>query len=101
MRYSNSIHMIGIVLITLCWLPGCWQNSEKQKGLVVVNVLDKDLYDDCHIKGSINIPFEIIEEQAVAHIDKNADIVIYCSNYQCSTSEYAARKLRGLGFTNV
>lgn len=93
---KSSILIIGILM----GLPGCWQKIEKREGLVVVNVLDKELYDDCHIKGSINIPFEMIEEQA-ALIDKNAEIVIYCSNYQCSTSEYAARKLRSQGFTNV
>ncbi len=96
MRYSKSI---GIVVL-LASLTGCWPQKEKKEGLVVVNVLDKELYDDCHIAGSINIPFEMIEEQT-ATIDKNADIIIYCSNYQCSTSEYAARKLREQGFTNV
>lgn len=100
MRYSNSMFIIGILCGILVWLPGCWQKVEKKDGLVVVNVLDKDLYDDCHIKGSINIPFEMIEEQAAATINENAEIVLYCSNYQCSTSEYAARKLRNR-FPNV
>lgn len=96
MKYRNILGIIGILL-----LPGCWQSAQKKDGLVVVNVLDKELYDDCHIKDSINIPFEIIEEQAAAVINKNAEIVVYCSNYQCSTSEYAARKLSDQGFTNV
>ncbi len=96
MKYSSIVFITGILI----WLPGCWQKTDKKDGLVIVNVLDKELYDDCHIKGSINIPFEMIEEQA-AMIAKNADVVIYCSNYQCSTSEYAARKLQDQGFKNV
>ena len=96
MRY-NLAFIFGILIISL---PGCWQSKDKKDGLVIINVLDKELYDDCHIEGSINIPFEMIEEQA-ATIDKNAQVVIYCSNYQCSTSEYAARKLCSQGFKNV
>ncbi len=95
-QYGVVLLVTGLLFVGL---PGCW-NKEKKDGLVVINVLDKELYDDCHIKDSINIPFEMIEEQA-ATIDKNAHIVIYCSNYQCSSSEYAARKLCDQGFCNV
>lgn len=79
------------------------ENKEENKlrsGLVVINVLDKKLFDDCHIKGSINIPVEEIAKSEQS-IDKNAEIVLYCSNYLCSSSEYAARKLKALGFANV
>jgi rhodanese-related sulfurtransferase len=96
MRY-DLVFIFGILIVTL---PGCWHSNEKKDDILVINVLDKELYDDCHIKGSINIPFEMIEEQ-MASIDKNKPIVLYCSNYQCSSSEYAARKLRSQGFKNV
>lgn len=83
-------------------LAGCGQEKQQapKTGLIVVNVLDQDLYNDCHIKDSISIPFESIE-QGARDIDKNAEVVLYCSNYMCSTSEYAGKKLRELGFTNV
>ncbi len=83
----------------LCTLPGCW-GEQKKTGLVVVNVLDKPFYDDCHIKGSINIPLEDVEKK-MDTIDQNAEIVLYCSNYQCSTSEYVGQRLRANGFLNV
>jgi rhodanese-related sulfurtransferase len=103
-RESVFMKTAYILLISLfmAFLPGCCGIStcNKKTGLVVINVLDKDLYNDCRIKGSINIPFEMIENSA-DQIDKNADVVIYCSNYQCASSEYAARKLKEKGFTKV
>lgn len=93
--WMNALVFAGVLI-----LPACF-SEQKKDGLVVINVLDQDLYEDCHIKGSIHIPFETIEEKAAKTIDKSAEIVIYCSNYQCSTSEYAARKLAEQGFDRV
>lgn len=86
-------------LCSLCILPGCWQGSKKG-GLVVVNVLDKELFDDCHITGSINIPLDQLE-QNMDTIERDADLVFYCSNYQCTGSWYAAEKFSAHGFENV
>lgn len=77
-----------------------YQARIEKKEFVVINVLDKSLYDDCHIKGSVHVPFNEIEKHA-ASLDKNAEIIIYCSNYMCASSNYAAKKLRDLGFTKV
>ena len=102
----------GVVLYgLLLFLSGCGDccshdhsnlrgHDHKKKGLVVVNVLDNDLYADCHIKDSINIPFEMIETSADT-IDKNAQVVFYCSDYQCSSSEWAAKKFKEKGFREV
>ncbi len=99
MAYLNRISFLFFLLPLL---PGCWegQKQEKKSGLVVVNVLDEELYSDCHIQGSVNIPIEKVDELADT-IDKDAQIVIYCSNYQCTSSEYGAKKLRAKGFSNV
>ena len=87
------------ILVTL---PSCWEEQapEKKMGFVVINVLDKQLYDDCHIKGSINVPFESIE-QCTNLINTDAEIVVYCTNHMCSTSDYACKKLQELGFKKV
>jgi len=95
---------IGI-LIGCMLLPGCWsgQKESEQAGnnnLVVVNVLDQDSYNDCHIKDSVNVTLDAIEQFATT-FDKNAEIVVYCSNFQCSTSEYAAKKLKSFGYNRV
>src|SRR5260221_674614 len=72
----------------------------KKSDLIVINVLDKNLYDDCHIKGSINVPFGEIKEYA-SKIDKSTPVVVYCSNYQCTASGAAAKMLQDMGFENV
>jgi rhodanese-related sulfurtransferase len=67
---------------------------------VVLNVLDKALYDDCHIPGSVHVPFTDVENY-VRGMDKNQEIIVYCSNYACTTSHYVAEKLYRSGFANV
>ena len=68
--------------------------------MYVINVLDKNFYDECHIKGSINVPFMEVERWA-ENIDKNAIIVTYCANYACTASGVAAQQLIKKGFTSV
>jgi len=99
MKIQGKIGGLIILLGLLFWLPGCGQEAKKS-GLVVVNVLDKELYDDCHITGSINIPLDELD-QKMDTIARDADLVFYCSNYQCTGSGYAAEKFREKGFENV
>lgn len=109
---KSSKHIVMAAVLGACGLvlsscggksvqePERKEEAQLRNGLVVVNVLDKQMFDDCHIKGSINIPVEEIA-QCESCVDKDADVVLYCSNYLCSSSEYAARKLREAGFKNV
>jgi len=95
---------IGI-FIGCMLLPGCWSGRQEPEqvsdnNLVVINVLDQIFYNDCHIKGSVNVTLDAIE-QFVTTLDKNTEVVVYCSNYQCSTSEYVAKKLKSLGHNRV
>ncbi|MCK5632213.1 rhodanese-like domain-containing protein [bacterium] len=104
-NFSGVFFLLFSVLIVSI-LPACWQGEKKQivkkqAGLVVINVLDKALYDDCHIKGSIQIDLEKVSGYALKNIDKKAEIVLYCSNYMCSSSGFARKKLVDLGFENV
>jgi rhodanese-related sulfurtransferase len=96
---------IYLLIMSVLLLSGCGFGEKKSSqarhtGLVVVNVLDKELFDDCHIKGSINIPFETIEI-CKDIIDKNAEVVFYCSNYFCSASGQACKMLKKEGFSRV
>jgi len=100
MDFRKSLFLLAIVGFIFL-LPSCWNNSTGVKtGLVLVNVLDKELYDDCHIKGSINIPFDQLED-AANRIDKNAEVVCYCSNYMCGASSSARNKLIDMGYKKV
>ena len=66
----------------------------------LVNVLDSLYYEDCHIRGSINIPLDAIENWA-KNLDKNTAIVVYCASYLCPMSLTAYMKLHAMGFKNI
>lgn len=86
-----------VILQALLLLPACFQ---KKDDFIVINVLEPSEYNDCHIKGSINIPFEELTER-VSAFSKDATIVLYCSNYACTASMYGAQMLQQRGFHNV
>lgn len=88
-----------IVVISSCWKGE--SKSELLKGVVVVNVLEKENFDDCHIAGSINIPFMRIKDESSKKIDKGALVVMYCSNYMCGASSAARDLLMNMGYENV
>ena len=65
---------------------------------VVVNVLAKHSYDEIHIKGSVSIPFDLVEDGKLDAIEGNKEVITYCKNYTCLASKRAARILQGKGF---
>ena len=93
------LRKLFFISLLLGLLPGCWDNSSNNK-LLVLNILDPELYQDCHIPGSINVPLDELEDYA-RELDSNCEIVVYCSNYLCTASKYAAELLQKLGFKQV
>jgi rhodanese-related sulfurtransferase len=89
----------GMAVVSLLILSGCefGKKKEKEPTLLVVNVLAKELYDDCHIPGSIHVDFDKVSDVAKGW-PKSATIVIYCANYSCTASASAARDLKAQGF---
>ncbi len=90
-------------------LPGCWTPVEKQdqeqrqvmsSPVLVVNVLDKNFYDDAHIKGSINVPYEKVDD-FLGKTNKDTTLVFYCSNYMCTASHEAVKMARKQGFKDA
>jgi rhodanese-related sulfurtransferase len=77
------------------------------KGLILINVNDEASFNEARIKGSINIPFEKIEENSqflpneTKTWDKNSLLVVYCIDYACSASHTVAKKLKNMGFNNI
>lgn len=67
---------------------------------IIINALARSYYDDCHIKGSINVPLDDLEDYA-DKLDKNQEIIVYCAQYDCPVSRKAFRLLKMIGFTNV
>lgn len=87
----------------LLLVPGCWQESVQQKeekSLYVINLLDKEWYTDCHIKGSVHVPFDQLMS-FVRTLPKNTELIVYCSNYFCTASRTAYQQLVDDGFTQV
>lgn len=74
--------------------------TESASDLVVINVLSEEYYNDCHIKGSINIPLFNLKDKAQA-LDKNKKIIVYCTNKMCTASSAAFKILKELGFEHV
>lgn len=68
--------------------------------LLIINVLNYNYYEDCHIPGSINIPHDEFEEH-IAELDKHHAYVIYCAKMACPLSRQCAQMLIDEGFTRV
>lgn len=102
--FSSSFFVILLLVLPGCWgkksTVGVQEPGEKTEKLYVINVLSQKLYDECHIKGSISVPFETVTDWAKA-VDKNSAVVVYCANYACSASGMAAKELIDLGFASV
>jgi rhodanese-related sulfurtransferase len=103
MNSKNLIKPLFITFISCFLLPSCMPGSQKAapSGVVVINVLEKKLYDDCHIEGSVHVPFEMLEQYAQQNLDKSTEIVVYCSNYMCAASGQGCKMLKRLGFEHV
>jgi len=71
---------------------------------VLINVLPRDMFNEKHIPGSINIPvnddnFEAKVEDIAG--SKDRDIVVYCAKTECTASPQAAEKLEKAGFIHI
>jgi rhodanese-related sulfurtransferase len=95
--YAYRVLLISLVM--LC-LPACWSRKEYQAPIYVINVLDSEYYNDCHIPQSINVSLDQVESFAQS-MPYDAEIIIYCSNFLCTASHYVAKLLMAMGFRNV
>lgn len=76
-------------------------NKLESDEVILIEVLNKEDYEKSHIKGAINIPLKSIGGEAKARFDEDDEIVVYCSDEECTASPTAAKKLDDLGFKNV
>lgn len=68
---------------------------------ILINALASDAFIAKHIPSSINIPTENAEMAENVIPYKNAEIVVYCANEDCTASPELAEKLEDMGYTNV
>lgn len=97
-KSKKQIFIISLIFSTL-FFAGCWEKAESPE-LMVINVLDKELFDDCHITGSVNIPFEDIADR-LQDLDPSKQYVLYCSNFACISSTENVKMFLDAGFQNV
>ncbi len=70
--------------------------------LLLVEVLPERSYDAGHLPGALRADLGSLAEQAATLLpDKDAPVVLYCSDAACGNSAVAARTLAGLGHTAV
>ncbi len=61
---------------------------------IIVDVRTKEEYDESHVKGSINIPYDEIDENT--NLDKTKTILVYCRTGKRSTKAFDT--LTSLGY---
>ncbi len=61
---------------------------------IIVDVRTKEEYSEKHVKGSINIPYDEINEST--NLDKNKTIIVYCRSGVRSKKAYDT--LKNLGY---
>lgn len=106
MSYRFEMHKILVAVCSVAMmtvLTGCFNfgsNKSKIPEMLLVNVLDKEFYDDCHISGSIHVSLSDFQKTSDSW-PKTTKVVLYCSNYSCTASTSMCRKLIKKGFEFV
>ncbi|MBT3455554.1 rhodanese-like domain-containing protein [bacterium] len=78
----------------------CGGPSHKKDEFLLIDVSFKDVFSDCHINGAVNIPFDKVEIKA-RKLNKDGKVVLYCTNYECTSSLEAAKILKRKGFKDI
>ena len=91
---------ILIVFIFILLLFGCMKNEDvydliKDNEYIVIDVRTKQEYDSSHVKGAINIPYDVIDD----NIDKKKIILVYCKSG--TRSNIAYNTLKKMGYKEV
>ena len=70
--------------------------------LTIVDVLPASSYVEGHIPSAVGLPLELLASHARELLpDRNAEIVVYCGNSECSRSLHASQQMHELGYSNV
>jgi rhodanese-related sulfurtransferase len=76
------------------------QRLDNKEEIILLDVRTKEEYDSGHIKGSMLIPVDVLDEEVKNKLmDKNATIFVYCRSGNRSVT--AANILIKQGYTNV
>ncbi len=71
-----------------------------KKGALIVDTRTAGEFNNGHVKGAINIPYDIIGDSIDQHeTDPSKPIIVYCRSG--NRSSHAKRSLIAIGYTNV
>lgn len=89
----------GVTYITKEYLKN---RIENYRNIYIIDVLSEGSFARNHIKGAVNIPLSRLSDSAKQVIkDKEAEVIVYCSNYMCHASTKGVKILKKMGFENV
>jgi rhodanese-related sulfurtransferase len=102
---AGIIFETSVLLAALCLLPACFETKKedhtKREKLLIISVVDKEIFDDCHIAGSVHVPLENLEQFA-KNLDRDiTEIIVYCVNTLCTASAIAGNLLAHMGFKHI
>ena len=75
------------------------KNMKTIPGAVLLDVREKDEYEEEHIPNSVNIPLSNLEQIEDMHYTKDTPLFVYCHSGRRSGA--AVLRLRELGYTNA
>ncbi|MFB6209739.1 MAG: rhodanese-like domain-containing protein [Candidatus Nanohaloarchaea archaeon] len=78
-----------------------FEDMKNREDFVLIDVLSREQFEDGHIPGAINIPYDQVGDIVEKLLTHDQNIVVYCASEGCGASETAAEKLEDLGFSNV
>lgn len=91
---------ILIMLVLSLLLTGCndlnnnFETIMKENEYIIIDVRTEDEYNESHLVGSINIPYDEIDQNT--NLDKEKLIFVYCKSG--NRSSIALKKLSNLGY---
>jgi rhodanese-related sulfurtransferase len=77
------------------------EKMDRGDDFVLVEALSPAHYASSHLPGAINLPYEFVDEAEKVLPDRDAEIVVYCMNRECSASGLEAEELEEMGYSKV
>ena len=74
--------------------------NKNDQPFILIDARDEEDYNKMHIPGAISMPVYDLAKLC-DKLDKNSDIITYCSSFMCDASTDAAVILIQKGFKNV
>lgn len=64
----------------------------------VIDVRSAEAYEACHVPGAINLPHRGIDDDAVATLERERTLIVYCWGPGCNGAQKGAARFAALGF---